>query len=159
MARVVKADLIGKGLNIGVIVSRFNELVSSRLLEGCLDALVRHGVADGDITVYWVPGSFELPYLAARLAEEKRHNAIVCLGAVIRGATPHHSYIAAEVTKGIAAISLKTGVPVIYGVLTTDNLEQALERAGSKQHNKGADAALSAIEMANLYKLVGKKTK
>ncbi len=159
MAKVVKADLIAKGLNVGIVVSRFNELVTNRLLDGCLDALIRHGVADGDVTVYWVPGSFELPYLASRLAEEKRHDALICLGAVIRGATPHHGYIAAEVTKGIAAISLKTGVPVIYGVLTTDNLEQALERAGSKQHNKGADAALSAIEMANLYKLVGKKTK
>jgi 6,7-dimethyl-8-ribityllumazine synthase len=159
MTKVVKADLIAKGLNIGIVVSRFNELVTNRLLDGCLDTLVRHGVADGDVTVYWVPGSFELPYLASRLAEEKRHDALICLGAVIRGATPHHGYIAAEVTKGIAAISLKTGVPVIYGVLTTDNLEQALERAGSKQHNKGADAAFSAIEMANLYKLVGKKTK
>jgi 6,7-dimethyl-8-ribityllumazine synthase len=159
MAKVVKADLIAKGLNVGIVVSRFNELVTNRLLDGCLDALVRHGVAEGDVTVYWVPGSFELPYLASRLAEEKRHDALICLGAVIRGATPHHGYIAAEVTKGIASISLKTGVPVIYGVLTTDNLEQALERAGSKQHNKGADAALSAIEMANLYKLVGKKTK
>jgi len=159
MAKVVKADLIGKGLSFGIVVSRFNELVTSRLLDGCLDALARHGVAEDDMTVYWVPGSFELPYLASRLAEEKRHDALICLGAVIRGATPHHGYIAAEVTKGIATISLKTGVPVIYGVLTTDNLEQALERAGSKQHNKGADAALSAIEMTNLYKLVGKKTK
>ena len=159
MAKVVKADLIAKGLNVGIIVSRFNELVTNRLLDGCLDTLARHGVAESDVTVYWVPGSFELPYLASRLAEEKRHDALICLGAVIRGATPHHGYIAAEVTKGIAAIALKTGVPVIYGVLTTDNLEQALERAGSKQHNKGADAALSAIEMANLYKLVGKKTK
>lgn len=159
MAKEVKADLIGKGLSIGIVVSRFNELVTSRLLDGCLDALIRHGVAENNITVYWVPGSFELPYLASRLAEEIRHEAIICLGAVIRGATPHHGYIAAEVTKGIAAISLKTGIPVIYGVLTTDNLEQALERAGSKQHNKGADAALSAIEMANMYKLVGKKTK
>jgi 6,7-dimethyl-8-ribityllumazine synthase len=159
MAKVIKADLIGKGLGFGIVVSRFNELVTSRLLDGCLDALARHGVAEGEITVYWVPGSFELPYLASRLADEKRHDAIICLGAVIRGSTPHHGYIAAEVTKGIAAISLKTGVPVIYGVLTTDNLEQALERAGSKQYNKGADAALSAIEMANLYKLVGRKAK
>lgn len=156
MVKEVKADLIAKGLNIGIVVSRFNELVTSRLLSGCLDALTRHGVMDGDVTVYWVPGSFELPYLASRLAEGKRHDAIICLGAVIRGATPHHGYIAAEVTKGIAAISLKTGVPVIYGVLTTDNLEQALERAGSKQQNKGADAALSAIEMANLYRIIGK---
>lgn len=157
MAKVVKADLIGKGLSIGIVVSRFNELITSRLLDGCIDALTRHGVLDNDVTVYWVPGAFELPYLASRLAEEKRHDAVVCLGAIIRGATPHHSYIAAEVTKGIASITLKTGVPVIYGVLTTDSLEQALERAGSKMSNKGVEAALSAIEMSNLGRILGKK--
>ncbi|MDZ7374757.1 MAG: 6,7-dimethyl-8-ribityllumazine synthase, partial [candidate division KSB1 bacterium] len=133
-----------------IVVSRFNELISKQLLDGALDCLRRHGARDEDIHVAWVPGSFEIPLAAQTMASSRRYHAVICLGAVIRGDTPHHGYIATEVTKGIAQVSLQTGVPVAYGVITPDTLEQALERAGTKAGNKGWQAALSAIEMANL---------
>jgi 6,7-dimethyl-8-ribityllumazine synthase len=148
----VEAPLAGEGLKIAIVVSRFNTFIVDRLLDGCLDALSRHGVKGGDIQVYRVPGSFEIPLMAKHLASSKKFDAVVCLGAVIRGSTQHHTYISAEVVKGIAQVSLDTGVPVSLGVLTPDTLEQAIERAGTKSGNKGWDAALSAIEMANLLK-------
>ena len=134
-----------------VVVSRFNEFVTSRLLGGALDAFSRHGVAEGNVEVVWSPGSFEMPLIAQRLAGSGRYAAVVCLGAVIRGGTDHHQYIASEAAKGIAQVALKTGVPCIFGVLTCDSIEQAIERAGAKSGNKGADAAVAAIEMANLF--------
>ncbi|MDZ7270805.1 MAG: 6,7-dimethyl-8-ribityllumazine synthase [candidate division KSB1 bacterium] len=143
--------LSAKDRSFAIVVSRFNELISKQLLEGALDCLRRHGAAEDKVHVVWVPGSFEIPAVAQRLAASKRYDAVICLGAVIRGATPHFEYIAAEVTKGIAHVGLTTGVPTIYGVLTPDNLEQALERAGTKAGNKGWQAALSAIEMADLF--------
>ena len=144
--------LLGKGLKFGVVVSRFNEFVTNKLMEGAQDALLRHDVNQDDIDVAWVPGSFEIPLVAQKLAQTNKYDAIICLGAVIRGATPHFEYIAAEVTKGIAQAGLSTGVPVIFGVITSDTLEQAIERAGTKSGNKGFDAAVNAIEMANLMK-------
>ncbi|NPV52739.1 MAG: 6,7-dimethyl-8-ribityllumazine synthase [Firmicutes bacterium] len=152
MSRIYEGKLIGEGLRIGVVASRFNELVVKKLVEGARDALTRHGVADEDIELAWVPGAFEIPLVAQRMAESKKYDAVICLGAVIRGATPHFEYVAAEAAKGIAQVALKTGIPVTFGVLTTDNLEQSLERAGTKAGNKGWDAALSAIEMANLLR-------
>jgi len=152
MSKNYEGNLLGKGLKFGVVVSRFNEFFSQKLLEGSEDALRRHGVAETDIAVAWTPGSFEIPLIAQKMAASKQYDAVICLGAVIRGATPHFDHIAAEVTKGIAKINLDTGVPVIYGVITTDTLEQAVERSGSKDGNKGFDAAVSAIEMANLVK-------
>ncbi len=147
--------LLGKGLKFGVVVSRFNEFISKKLLDGAQDALLRHGVSEGDIDIAWVPGSFEIPLVAQKLAQTKRYDAIICLGVVIRGATPHFEYIAAEVTKGIAKVGLETGLPVSYGIITADTLEQAIERAGTKAGNKGFDAAVDAIEMANLLKNIG----
>ena len=149
---VYEGMLTGRGLRFGVVVGRFNEFVSGKLLEGARDALVRHEVADDDIDVAWVPGSFEIPLAAKHLAGSGRYDAVICLGAVIRGATAHFDYVAAEVSKGVAAVGLDTGLPVIFGVLTTDTIEQAIERAGSKAGNKGFEAAVSAIEMANLLK-------
>jgi 6,7-dimethyl-8-ribityllumazine synthase len=151
MAKVVKADLMAKGKKFGVIVSRFNEFVSAKLLEGALDTLRQHGAQDNSIDVVWVPGSFEIPIVAQKMAKSKKYNALIGVGAVIRGATPHFDYIANEVAKGIAKISLDSGTPCIFGVITADSLEQAIERAGAKQGNKGRDAALNAIEMANLF--------
>jgi 6,7-dimethyl-8-ribityllumazine synthase len=150
MPKVLHGDMVSRGKRYALVVSRFNEFITSRLLEGCADTLRRHGVKDEEITVVWVPGAFEIPFAAAKLAEGKKHDAVICLGAVIRGATPHFEYISGEVTKGIAAAGLDSGLPVIYGVLTTDTIEQAIERAGTKAGNKGKDAAESAIEMANL---------
>jgi 6,7-dimethyl-8-ribityllumazine synthase len=150
--RTIEGKLDAKGLKFGIVIARFNEFISSKLLSGCLDGLNRHGAADSNIDIVWSPGAFELPLLAKKLAGGKKYNAVICLGAVIRGATPHFDYVAAEVSKGIAAVGLETGVPVIYGVLTTDNIEQAIERAGTKSGNKGFDAALAAIEMANLFR-------
>ncbi len=144
--------LLGKGLKFGLVVSRFNEFITKKLLDGAQDALLRHGVNQEDIEIAWVPGSFEIPLIAKKLAQTKRYDAVICLGAVVRGGTPHFEYIAAEVSKGIAKVSLDTGLPVIYGVITADTLEQAIERAGTKQGNKGFEAAVSAIEMANLVK-------
>jgi 6,7-dimethyl-8-ribityllumazine synthase len=152
MGKTFEGNLLGKGLKFGVVVSRFNEFFSGKLLEGAKDALNRHGVLEIDVEVAWTPGSFEIPLIAQKMAESGKYNAIICLGAVIRGGTPHFDYIAAEVSKGIANIGLKTGVPVIFGVITTDTLEQAIERSGTKGGNKGVDAAVSAIEMANLVK-------
>ena len=155
MGKHFEGMLIGKGLKFGLVISRFNEFFGKKLLEGAQDALLRHGVNDEDIDIAWVPGSFEIPQIALKLAQTKKYDAVICLGAVIRGGTPHFEYIAAEVTKGIAKAGMETGIPVIYGVITTDTLEQAIERAGTKAGNKGFDAAVSAIEMANLLKSIG----
>jgi len=152
MARLIEGKLNAKGLKFGIVVSRFNDFINERLLSGALDVLIRHGADEGDIEILKVPGAFEIPQVARKMALSKKYDAVVCLGAVIRGATPHFDYIAAEVSKGIAMIGLESEIPVAFGVLTTDNLEQAIERAGSKAGNKGWDAALSAIEMANLYR-------
>jgi 6,7-dimethyl-8-ribityllumazine synthase len=149
---VYEGDLIGSGLKVGIIVSRFNELLSSRLLGGAKDALARHGVADADVDVAWVPGAFEIPLVAQKMASSGRYDAVVALGVIIRGATPHFEYVAAEVSKGVAKVSMDSGVPVLFGVVTADSIEQAVERAGTKQGNKGWDAATAAIEMANLLK-------
>ena len=147
--------LQGEGLKFGVVVSRFNEFITRKLLEGAQDALLRHGVMEDNIDIAWAPGSFEIPLVAQKLVQTKRYDAVICLGAVVRGATPHFEYIAAEVTKGIARLGLDTGLPVSYGVITADTLEQAIERAGTKAGNKGFDAAVDAIEMANLLKNIG----
>jgi len=155
MNKQFEGMLLGKGLKFGLVISRFNEFISKKLLEGAQDALLRHGVNQEDIEIAWVPGSFEIPLIAKKLAQTKRYDAVICLGAVIRGGTPHFEYIAAEVSKGIAKVSLDTGLPVIYGVITPDTLEQAIERAGTKRGNKGFEAAVSAIEMANLVKSIG----
>ena len=152
MGKRFEGMLVGKGLKFGLVLSRFNEFITKKLLEGAQDALLRHGVNEEDIETAWVPGSFEIPLVAKKLAETKRYDAIICLGTVIRGGTPHFEYIAAEVTKGIAKVGLETGLPVIYGIITADTLEQAIERAGTKEGNKGFDAAVSAIEMANIVK-------
>lgn len=150
-----EGSLLGKGLKFGIVAARFNEFITQKLIGGAQDALLRHGVNEGDIEIAWVPGSFEIPLIALKMAQSKRYDAIICLGAVIRGATPHFEYISAEVAKGIAKVGLDTGVPVIFGVITADTLEQAIERAGTKQGNKGFDAATAAIEMANLAKVIG----
>jgi 6,7-dimethyl-8-ribityllumazine synthase len=148
--RVFEGKLLAKGLKFGIIVSRFNDFIGERLLGGALDALKRSGADEADIDVFKVPGAFEIPLLAKKAANSGKYNAVICLGAVIRGATPHFDYVANEVSKGIASASLDAGVPITFGVLTTDTLEQAIERAGSKSGNKGWDAAVAAIEMANL---------
>ena len=148
--RVVEGNLVSKGKKYAIIVSRFNEFINSKLLSGAVDALTRHGATVDEITVYWVPGAFEIPVLANKLAHMDEFSAVICLGAVIRGATTHYEMVSAEVTKGIAQISLKTCKPVIFGVLTTENIEQAIERAGTKAGNKGYEAAMAAIEMVNL---------
>jgi len=152
----LEGKLTAKGLKFGIVLSRYNNFVAERLLEGALDALRRSGAEEGDITVVRVPGSFEIPLAAKKLAKAARYDAVICLGCVIRGATPHYAYIATEVTKGIASVSLESEVPVAFGVLTTDTIEQAIERAGTKMGNKGFDAAMSAIEMANLMRELGK---
>jgi 6,7-dimethyl-8-ribityllumazine synthase len=154
MGKVFEGKLIARGLRFGIVVSRFNEFITSKLLEGCMDSLKRHDADEKTIDIVWVPGSFEIPYAANKLASSKKYDAVICLGAVIKGDTPHYEYIAAEVTKGIASIGLKSGIPVIYGVLTTETLEQAIERAGTKAGNKGASAAITAIEMANLNDVI-----
>ncbi len=155
MSQLFEGVLLGKGLKFGVVVSRFNEFITQKLLDGAQDALLRHGVIEEDIDIAWVPGSFEIPLVAQKLAQTKKYDAVICLGTVVRGATPHFEYIAAEVTKGIAKIGLETGLPVSYGVITADTLEQAIERAGTKAGNKGFDAAVNAIEMANLLRNIG----
>lgn len=155
MSKLFEGMLLGKGLKFGVVVSRFNEFITKKLLDGAQDALLRHGVSEEDIDVAWVPGSFEIPLIAKRLAQTKKYDAVICLGTVVRGATPHFEYIAAEVTKGIAKVSLDTGLPVSYGIITADTLEQAIERAGTKAGNKGFDAAVNAIEMASLLRNLG----
>ncbi len=150
MSKVIEADFIAKGKKFALIASRFNDFLTKELVSGCIDTLIRHGVEDKDLTVAWVPGAFEIPLIAQKIAKSKACDAVICLGTVIRGSTPHFDYIAAEVSKGIAKVSLDTGIPVIFGVITADTIEQAVERAGTKDGNKGRDAALSAIEMANL---------
>ena len=151
MPRVMEGRLSAEGFRFAVIVSRFNDFVSARLVEGALDALIRHGARQEDILLVKVPGAFEIPLMAAKLAASGGHDGVICLGAVIRGATPHFDYVAAEVSKGIASVALQSEVPVTFGVLTTDNLEQAIERAGSKAGNKGFEAAMAAVEMVNLF--------
>lgn len=152
MPRVLEGQLSAEGFKFGIIVSRFNDFISSRLVEGAMDALLRHGATEEQVSVIKVPGAFEIPLTAKKLAESGRYDAVICLGAVIRGSTPHFDYVAAEVSKGIASVSLESSIPVTFGVLTTDNLEQAIERAGSKSGNKGYDGAMAAIEMVNLFK-------
>lgn len=152
MPKFIEGKLDGKGLRFGIVVGRFNSFISDRLLEGALDCLVRHGVQDLNITVARVPGAFEIPLAASKMAKSGRYDALICLGAVIRGSTPHFDYVAAEVSKGVASVSLETGIPVIFGVLTTDTIEQAVERAGTKAGNKGFEAAMTAIETVNVLK-------
>ena len=154
MPHTLQGNITGKDRKFGIVVSRFNEFISSRLLEGALDCLRRHDVSEQDIEIAWVPGSFEIPITALKMATSNKYDAVICLGAVIRGATPHFDYIAAEVTKGIAQTNLQTGIPTLFGVITADTLEQAIERAGTKAGNKGWDAAMSAMEMADLLKLI-----
>ena len=152
MPREIGGNLSGEGLRFAVVVSRFNHFITGRLLEGTLDGLTRCGVRESDVTIVRVPGAFEIPPTARRLAESGQYHGVICLGAVIRGDTPHFEFVAGETSRGIARVALETGVPVIYGILTADTLEQAIERSGSKQGNRGWDAALQAIEMANLYR-------
>jgi len=155
MANIIEGKLSAEGFRFAIIVSRFNDFICSRLLEGAIDALNRHGALDENVFLVKVPGTFEMPLVAKKLAEGGGYDAVICLGTVIRGATPHFEYVAAEVSKGIANVSLETGIPVCFGVLTTENLEQAIERAGSKSGNKGYEAAIAAIEMVNLFKELG----
>ncbi len=150
--KVYEGKLSGEGLKFAIVISRFNQFLTGKLLDGAMDALKRHGVDGESIEVAWVPGAFEMPLVAKRMAESKKYDAVVCLGAVVRGATPHFDYVAGEAAKGIAQVSLSTSVPTIFGVITCDTLEQAIERAGTKSGNKGFDAVISALEMANLLK-------
>ena len=150
MPKTIEGKLDAKGLRFGIVVGRFNDFIGARLLEGCLDALMRHGAEEADLTVVKVPGSFEIPLAAMTMAKSKKYDAVIALGAIIRGSTPHFDYVAAEASKGIANVMLETGVPVAFGIITTDNIEQAIERAGAKSGNKGASAALVAIEMARV---------
>lgn len=156
MKKVIEGHLIGTGLKVAVVVARFNEFINSKLLTGAEDALKRHGVVEEDVTVYWVPGAFEIPLTAQKIAERGEYDAVITLGTVIRGATPHFDFVSNEVAKGVAQVGMHTGVPVIFGVLTTDSIEQAIERAGTKAGNKGYDAAMTAIELANLYRDITK---
>lgn len=152
MANVIEGKLLAEGFKFGIVVARFNEFITSKLLSGALDALKRHGAKDIDVDVAWVPGAFEIPLAAKKMAESTKYHAVICLGAVIRGSTSHYDYVCSEVSKGVATVGLSTGVPTIFGVVTTENIEQAIERAGTKAGNKGTDAAVSAIEMANLFR-------
>jgi 6,7-dimethyl-8-ribityllumazine synthase len=154
MPKIVEGKIVAKGMKFGIVASRFNDFISGRLIEGAIDTLIRAGADEKDIHVYKVPGAFELPLTAKKLAKSARFDAVICLGAIIRGATPHFEYISAEVSKGIASVGLEAEIPVVYGVLTTDTIEQAIERAGTKAGNKGADAAMSAIEMVDLFKKI-----
>lgn len=152
--KVVKGTMIVKDKKFGVVVSRFNEFISRELLDGALDTLTKHGVTEDDVTTVWVPGSFEVPIVAKKMADSEKYDAIICLGAVIRGETPHFDFIAAEAAKGVAKVAMESKVPCVFGVITTDNLEQALDRAGTKSGNKGRDAARTAIEMCSLYSVL-----
>lgn len=154
MANIYEGKLVGDNQRFAIIVSRFNEFITNKLLSGCLDALQRHNVNSDDIDIAWVPGAFEMPLIAQKMTS-KGYDAVICLGAVIRGATPHFEYVSAEVTKGVAQVGLNSGIPVIYGVITADTIEQAIERAGTKAGNKGVDAAVTAIEMVNLIHEIG----
>ncbi|HJD13584.1 MAG TPA: 6,7-dimethyl-8-ribityllumazine synthase [Candidatus Ruminococcus avistercoris] len=149
---VLEGKVIGQGMKIGIVAARFNEFIVSKLLSGAVDGLVRHGVEEDDITAAWVPGAFEIPLMAEKMAQSGKYDAIICVGAVIRGSTSHYDYVCNEVSKGIAQVGLKSGIPVLFGVVTTENIEQAIERAGTKAGNKGYDCALSAIEMVNLMR-------
>jgi len=153
--KVYEGNLVSKNIKVGIVAARFNEFIVSKLVGGALDGLKRHDVLENDIEIAWVPGAFEIPLIAAKMADSKKYDAVICLGAVIRGSTSHYDYVCNEVTKGIATVSLKSGIPVMFGVLTTDNLEQAIERAGSKVGNKGYDAAVGAIEMVNVIREIG----
>lgn len=150
--KTLEGKLVANGMKVGIVASRFNEFIVSKLVSGAVDGLVRHNVADDDISIAWVPGAFEIPLAASKMASSGKYDAVICVGAVIRGATSHYDYVCNEVSKGIAQASMSTGVPVLFGILTTDNIEQAIERAGTKAGNKGYDCALSAIEMVNLLK-------
>ena len=150
--KTLEGKLTAKNMKIAIVVARFNEFITSKLLSGCIDCLIRHEAADEDLTVAWVPGAFEIPMAAKKLAESGKYDAVICLGAVIRGATPHFDYVCAEASKGIAQVSIQTGVPVAFGVLTTENIQQAVERAGTKAGNKGVDCAMTAMEMVSLFK-------
>lgn len=152
--KVLEGNLVSNGLRIGIVASRFNEFIVGKLISGAEDALIRHGVNENDIELAWVPGAFEIPLVAQKMAQSNKYDAILCLGAVIKGATSHYDYVCAEVSKGIATVSLNSNIPVLFGVLTTDTIEQAIERAGTKAGNKGFDVAVSAIEMANLLKTI-----
>jgi len=152
MPKVIQGDLSAKGIKFGIVAARFNDFITSRLVDGAVDGLLRHGAVESDIELVKVPGAYEIPLVAKKMAQTKKYQAIICLGAVIRGATPHFEYVSAEVSKGVAMVGMESGLPVIFGVLTTDSIEQAIERAGTKSGNKGWDAAISAIEMANLMK-------
>lgn len=156
MPQVIEGDFIATGMRVAVVVSRFNEFITSKLLGACVDTLRRHGVDDGQIDVFWCPGSFEIPFVAKKAAQAQHYDAVICLGAVIRGSTSHYDLVCAECAKGVGAVGMETGVPTIFGVVTTDTIEQAVERAGTKAGNKGADAAMAAIEMANLSKRIAK---
>jgi 6,7-dimethyl-8-ribityllumazine synthase len=155
MSVVYEGNLSGEGRKFGIVISRFNEFVSLRLLEGAMDCLRRHGASDADITIAWVPGAFDIPAVAKRMGDSGGFDAVLCLGAVIRGATPHFDYVAAEVAKGVASVGLASGVPTVFGVVTADNIEQAVERAGAKAGNRGWDAARAAMELADLYAKLG----
>lgn len=152
MPKVIEGELIGSGMSFGIVVSRFNEFITSKLLGACVDTLHRHGVDDENVEVMWCPGAYEIPFVANKAARSAKYDAVICLGAVIRGATAHYDLVAGECAKGVAVVGMETGVPTIFGVLTTDSIEQSIERAGTKSGNKGADAAVSAIEMANLVR-------
>jgi 6,7-dimethyl-8-ribityllumazine synthase len=156
MAKVFSGDLVVKGKKFGIVASRFNDFITKQLLEGCSDTLIRHGAKDSDLEVVWVPGSFEIPLTAQKLAKTKKCDCVICLGTVIRGDTPHFDFIASEAAKGIAKVSLDNDIPVIFGIITADTIEQAIERAGTKSGNKGKDAALNAIEMVNLVEQIKK---
>lgn len=152
--KMYEGNLVAQNLKVGIVVGRFNEFIVSKLLGGAIDGLKRHGMTEEDIEITWVPGAFEIPLVAKKMANTKKYDAVICLGAVIKGSTPHFDYVCAEASKGIASVSLNTEIPVIFGVLTTDTIEQAIERAGTKAGNKGYDAAMTAIEMANLLKVM-----
>ena len=152
MANIIEGKLIAEGLKVGIVVARFNEFITSKLLSGALDGLNRHGANESDIDVAWVPGAYEIPMIAQKMTASKKYDAVICLGAVIRGSTSHYDYVCNEVAKGVAQVGLASGIPTIFGVVTTENIEQAIERAGTKVGNKGYDSAMSAIEMANLIK-------
>lgn len=155
MANIIEGYIRGKGLKFGIVVARFNEFITNKLLGGALDTLRRHETADADIDVAWVPGAFEIPVVAKKMAESGKYDAMICLGAVIRGSTTHYDYVCNEVSKGVAQVGMQAGVPTLFGVLTTENIEQAIERAGTKAGNKGADCAMGAMEMASLLKKIG----
>ena len=152
--KILEGNVVAKGIKIGIVASRFNEFIVTKLIGGAQDACIRHGVADDDIELAWVPGAFEIPMVAKRMAQSGKYDAVLCLGAVIKGSTSHYDYVCAEVSKGVAMVALETGVPTLFGILTTDNIEQAIERAGTKAGNKGYDVACSAIEMVNLMRTI-----